>query len=231
MFDVLPESGTHRAIRHTWLTTSIAAHALLVVVAVMATRGALEATRTTVQDEPMPLFVPEPAPEVGKTVPDIVVEPPGWRFHTLPIPGDIPPAIPPIDFDRRPFDPGDFAGIGHESEIADGSVDDTGGDSNAIYEATTGIVGFEPAVLLAQPQPEYPATLRSAGLAGVVLLEFVIDTIGKVEAGSIRVIEGSHPAFEAAARRAVLGARFRPARVGQHPVRQLSQQRIRFVAR
>jgi hypothetical protein len=35
--------------------------------------------------------------------------------------------------------------------------------------ATAGLEEFVPAVLLAEPEPKYPATLLSAGLDGVVL--------------------------------------------------------------
>jgi hypothetical protein len=63
-----------------------------------------------------------------------------------------------------------------------------------------------------------------------VLVEFVIDTTGRVEAGSIRTIESSHLLFEEAARSAALGARLRAARLSGRPVRQITRQRIRFVA-
>jgi outer membrane biosynthesis protein TonB len=58
----------------------------------------------------------------------------------------------------------------------------------------------------------------------------VVDTTGKVEAGSVRILESSHQAFEDAARGTVLGAAFRPARLNSRPVRQLTRQAIRFVA-
>jgi TonB family protein len=232
MFDVLPASASHHDIRPRWVTASMVAHALALALALMATRGALEATKVRARDETMLLFVPrslDPVP--AAPVPDIVVpEPPPEGFQTIPTPAEISSTIPPIDLDQRPLDPRDFAGIGREGGVAGGDSSGVVADPDAIYQATTRLEGFEPAILLAQPTPKYPAALLSAGLAGVVLVEFVIDTAGRVEAGSIRMIESSHRAFEDAAREAVLGASFEPARLGRQRVRQITQQRVRFVS-
>jgi TonB family protein len=233
MFDVLPASGNQNTGRPKWVTTSIMVHALVVILAVAATRGALEATRVAKPDEPLllvfprlssPATEPRPAP-----APEVLAEPRPEDFETLPTPSEMPPAIPPIDFTRR-FDPRDLIWAGPQKRAGDDVVG-TGelAGPGAIYEATSALAGFEPAVLLAQATPEYPATLLSAGLAGVVLVEFVIDTTGRVEAGSIRRIESSHRLFEEAARSAVLDAKFRPARLSGRPVRQITRQRIRFV--
>ena len=67
------------------------------------------------------------------------------------------------------------------------------------------------------------------GVEGWVRLEFVIDTTGRVEAASIRILRSSHDAFETEARAALAGAVFRPARFSGRPVRQLTRQSIRFV--
>jgi TonB family protein len=103
-------------------------------------------------------------------------------------------------------------------------------DLSAIYEATTRDDRFEQAIVVSQPVPRYPTALAAAGIEGKVAAEFVIDTVGKVESGSIRVLQSSHQAFEAAAREAIAAAIFRPARLSNHPVRQLTRQSIRFVA-
>jgi hypothetical protein len=61
-------------------------------------------------------------------------------------------------------------------------------------------------------------------------MEFVIDTVGKVEVGTVKVLESSHKTFEAAAVSATAGFRFKPARINGHAVRQLTRQSVRFVA-
>ena len=239
MFDVLPASGPHLGVRPTSITTSIISHALVILLAVMATKGALGAPRMALPPEAMLLYVPKleppPPPVAPKTEPApklVIVEPPPKGFQTIAAPSEIPTAIPPVDLNQRPLDPRDFSGIGVEGGVADGVVGGTGvvARPDAIYEATTVLEGFAPAVLLAQPSPKYPAVLHSAGLSGTVMVEFVIDTIGKVERVSIRVVESTHRGFDDAARAAVLGATFQPAQLGPHPVRQLTRQRVRFVA-
>ena len=238
MFDVLLASGAHLDLRPKWVTTSMLTHALIIALAVMATKGALEAPRI-VPEETMLLFVPKPEPppppEQPKVQPApavVVAEPPPKGFQTVVAPIDIPNVIPPVDASQKPLDPRDFTGIGVEGGVAAGVVGGTGvvARADAVYEASTTLEGFDPAVVLSQPAPKYPAPLESAGVTGVVMTQFVIDTAGQVEAGSVRILESSHKAFEDAARVAVLGARFRPAHLGRTPVRQLTQQRVRFVA-
>lgn len=77
----------------------------------------------------------------------------------------------------------------------------------------------EPPVLLAHPAPRYPDVLRQAGVEGRTLVEVVIDTAGRAERGSIRVVSSTHALFAPAASALVLGSRYRPGRVAGRPVR------------
>ncbi|HEX6434836.1 MAG TPA: energy transducer TonB, partial [Gemmatimonadales bacterium] len=161
----------------------------------------------------------------------VVADPPRQGFQTIEALQEIPTIIPAVDPNERPFDPRDFTGRGVEGGLASGIVGGTGPVEVAkIYEATTDLPGFEPAVVLSQPIPEYPAILASAGLDGRATVQFVIDTAGRVEASSFQVVESSHPAFEEAACKAITASIFRPARVSRVAVRQLSRQSVRFVA-
>lgn len=82
--------------------------------------------------------------------------------------------------------------------------------------------------MLSQPAPAYPPILRAAGIAGRVVVEFVVDTTGMVEPMSLRVVEASNRGFERSAREAALGARFTPARAQGRRVRQLVRQGVSF---
>jgi TonB family protein len=242
MFEVLVASGAHASLKPQWLTTSVVTHGLVIALALVATRAALDAPRMTSPDEVMLLFVPKapepPPPAVTKPQKSAPVvslgEPPPQGFQTVAAPSDIPNVIPPVDLSQRPLDPRDFTGRGVEGGVADGVVGGTGlvapNAIDAIYVATTDIAGFEAAVVLSQPMPQYPAALASVGVEGRVTVEFVIDTTGKVEPASIRVIESTHPAFESTARKAIRGSIFRPAHLSTVPVRQLTRQSVRFVA-
>jgi TonB family protein len=239
MLDVLVASGAHLDLRPRLLTTSVLTHAVLIGLALALTQSALSHPRV-IPDSPMLLYLPQPdppapAPEVKHHVaPSVTVaEPPPKGFQTVATLSDIPDVIPPVDLTQRPLDPRDFTGRGVEGGIATGVVGGTGKvDSDAgvdaIYEAAFSDSRFEQAVLVSQPAPRYPKQLDVAGIEGRVALEFVIDTSGKVEPASVKVLESTHVAFEAAAREAVAEAVFHPARLGNHPVRQLTRQAIRF---
>ncbi len=244
MFDVLIASAAHREVRAGTVTTSMITHALLIMLAVSATRAALENPRVLTADPAILLFVPKPPPPPEPeakpeppAVTPLVAEPPPKGFQTVMAPRDIPNVIPPVDLTQRPLDPRDFTGRGVEGGLASGVIGGTGtvnpdgaSDLSAIYEASTRDDRFEQAVVVFQPVPRYPVALAAARIEGKVAVEFVIDTAGKVEVGSIRVLESTHQAFETSAREAMTGATFRPARLSNHAVRQLTRQSIRFVA-
>jgi TonB family protein len=77
-------------------------------------------------------------------------------------------------------------------------------------------------------KPRYPEQLRAADLNGEVVVEYVIDSNGRVLANSIRTIRSDHPAFTRSVREALLTARFRPGRRAGRSVAVLVRQRIRF---
>jgi len=76
--------------------------------------------------------------------------------------------------------------------------------------------------------PRYPGLLQSAGVDGHVRAQFVVDTLGRVEQGSFRVLETTHDLFTAAVREALVRARFSPAEAGGRKVRQLVEQTFSF---
>jgi protein TonB len=245
MFDALVLSGAHLQLKPRWIGTSLATHALAGALAVMATQAALESPSVAMPDTPVMLFVPKappppppPPPEVRPEPAAVLAEPPPKGFQTVAALRDIPEAIPPVDLKQRALDPRDFTGRGVEGGVATGVVGGTGkadgwsGEPGpeAIYEATTSDERFTPAVVVVQPPPRYPAPLQTLGLEGRVVVEFVIDTTGHVEPGSVRALESTHPAFEKAAHESIRKSRFEPARLSGHAVRQLTRQSVRFVA-
>jgi TonB family protein len=103
-----------------------------------------------------------------------------------------------------------------------------GGQPTAAGEGTwpTAVVE-EPPVLLAGRAPSYPDALRAAGIAGRVMVQAVIDTLGRAEPG-LTVVESAHTGFEAAALEYVRRAVFRAARVQGRPVRVLIRLPVDF---
>ncbi|HWZ60577.1 MAG TPA: TonB family protein [Gemmatimonadaceae bacterium] len=77
--------------------------------------------------------------------------------------------------------------------------------------------------------PEYPETLRRERVQGAVLMEFVVDTMGRAEPGSLAILKSTNRLFALAVREAILGASFHPATIANHPVKQLVQQPFVFL--
>jgi TonB family protein len=74
----------------------------------------------------------------------------------------------------------------------------------------------------------YPELLRQAGMGGRVTVQAVIDTTGRVEPTSVRILQSSNPGFEQAARSYVLKALWRPGRSHGRAVRVLVNIPIEF---
>ena len=82
----------------------------------------------------------------------------------------------------------------------------------------------------APAQPVYPESLHKAGVEGVVVAEFVVDTSGQVEPETIGIVSTAHQLFSDAVRRALPAARFSPAVRAGRRVQQVVQLPFRFVA-
>jgi len=76
--------------------------------------------------------------------------------------------------------------------------------------------------------PTYPILMRDARIEGRVLLQFVVDTLGRIEPASVVAIQSTHSQFEAAARRALATCRYRPGRAGSRAVRVKVQMPFNF---
>jgi TonB family protein len=98
----------------------------------------------------------------------------------------------------------------------------------ATAELLTAASVDDPVGVIEQPAPRYPPALERAGIAGRVELEYVVDTTGRAEPGSLRTVVSTHPAFEAAAHATVLASRYKPARLRGSVVRQLVRQTLKF---
>jgi TonB family protein len=76
--------------------------------------------------------------------------------------------------------------------------------------------------------PVYPPELSARGTEGKVEASYVVDTMGRVDTTTIRVMQSDHPRFTESVRTALAETRFRPAKRAGKAVRQLVQQRFRF---
>jgi protein TonB len=76
--------------------------------------------------------------------------------------------------------------------------------------------------------PAYPDSLRQEGTEGYVEAEFVVDTTGRVDLETVRILTSTHWEFANSVRDALPGMLFRPAWRGIRKVRQLVGQRFAF---
>jgi TonB family protein len=73
--------------------------------------------------------------------------------------------------------------------------------------------------ILSGPIPHYPEGAREAHITGRVLMIGVVDTTGRVERGSIKVLTTAHETLSRSAVSYFEGAKFEPARIGGQAVR------------
>jgi protein TonB len=208
---------------------SVLVHGAIIFGAVRATQGVAETMKNRPIDTTMVFLKPPPPPPPppDQPPPDVIVaaNPPPKGFQTVVAPTDIPKDIPPIDLNEKPFDPKDFTGKGVEGGIAAGVVGGTGPVTGEVFlEAQLD----DPVQPISIPTPRYPPVLQSAGIAGSVDLQYVVDTTGHAEPNSFKVMKTTHPAFVDPAEEAIRKGVFKPAKFKGVPVRQLVQQRISF---
>ena len=80
-----------------------------------------------------------------------------------------------------------------------------------------------PAVLTSRLTVKYPDDLRSRYVSGCVVVQFVVDTTGRADMSTFRVLEASHPEFAQAVREGLPGLRYRPGELGKRKVRQVME--------
>lgn len=76
--------------------------------------------------------------------------------------------------------------------------------------------------------PIFPSSMLAQRQSGFVRAEWVVDEHGVADTTTLRILESTHPEFTKAVRDALPYMRFRPARIGARPVRQLVQQPFQF---
>jgi protein TonB len=78
-------------------------------------------------------------------------------------------------------------------------------------------------------RPRYPEVLRNAGLSGRVLLQFIVDTTGRIDIGSAKTLQTTHDLFTRAVLAVLPDMRFLPTEVNGKRVRALAQMPFEFV--
>jgi TonB family protein len=70
---------------------------------------------------------------------------------------------------------------------------------------------------------KYPNQLRAAGIGGVVIAKFVVDTNGRADMKTVEIVKSDHDLFANSVRQSLVVMRFVPAEAGGRRVKQLMQ--------
>ncbi|MFN2571295.1 MAG: energy transducer TonB [Gemmatimonadales bacterium] len=198
---------------------SLVGHSVIVLAAVVATLTAGQKKEENTLDTAM-VFLNQDEQKKPEEAPPIVDVPQLKGFQTVVAPTDIPTNIPPINLQEH-FDPKDYTGTGVEGGVGTGIVP----SSDQVFMES--VVEERPEVL-SGPALNYPDLLRQAGVQGRVLVQAIIDTTGRAEPPSVKIIQSPNPGFDQSAKQYVLRALFRPARVHGRAVRVLVNLPIDF---
>jgi len=228
MFGELLESRAKPVRNRAGTTASIVGHAVAIALAVAATRAPLIARDPEARFAPLPtLELPSTArsaeQQSRRSVDSPVTEAP------VPTMIDLPPiALPGIP----------HAELFPPIATATAWRSDSGGSSGGITTGLAGNAGDEipfaagvdtPALALAgNPSPRYPDILRRANVRGTVVVQVVIDTSGRADMTTLRLMSSDHPLLTDAVLAVLPRARFLPAETGGRKVRMWALQSFVF---
>lgn len=235
MFNNLLESKAKKQKRLGGSVASVIFHAAVLAALVVVTANA-GLKEEKVKEEKLDFVEvkkeepkPEPEPEKPPPPPDVVVQqPPPKGFQVLQAPIEIPDVIPEIDLSKKVTDEADFSGKGVQGGIAKGVEGAKGpvpqGDQPYFDFQVEKPVAMQPGTA----GPAYPDMLRSAGIEGTVLAQFVVDTTGRADMATFKALKSDNDLFTTAVKNALQRMKFLPAEVGGKKVKQLVQQPFQF---
>jgi periplasmic protein TonB len=233
MFNNLIESKPRKQRTTGGLIFSGVIHAVVITAAVYGTLQAkeqlekpkaekVEFVKVEKKEEPPPPKEQPPPP------PDVVAAPPPPKgFQVLTAPIKVPDVLPDIDLSKKVTDEADFTGKGVAGGRANGVV---GGTAPVNTDQPYFEFQVEKQVTTApgSPQPRYPDMLKSANVEGEVLAQFVVDTTGRADMSTFKVLKSSHELFTQSVRNVLPNMRFYAAEIGGRKVKQMVQQPFTF---
>jgi len=226
MFQTLLESKPKKQRTTGGMVMSVVLHTIMISLAVWATLNAgqkdakakvedVQFVENKPKEEVKPKDEPPPPEKIASVTP-----PKGFQVLVAPV--EIPDVIPDVDLTKKATDEADFSGKGVAGGTGKGVGSGPPVDSNQPFFEFQVEKPVVPAPN--SPSPRYPDILRSAGVEGEVMAQFVVDTTGRVEMSTFKVLRTSHDLFAAAVRQALPNMRFIAAEVGGRKVKQLVQQ-------
>ena len=225
MFNNLLESKAKKQKSTAGYIVSMVMHVVLIFLAVKATLNA--GTKKEKVEEKISyaeVKKDEPPPPKEKP-PEVQVAPPPKGFQTLTAPVNIPDVLPDIDLSKKVTNEADFTGKGVQGGREKGVITAAPSENTVYFEYQV-----EKPVMTApgSPPPRYPDILKSAGVEGEVVVAFQVDTTGRADMSTLKILKSTHELFAAAVRNAMPSMRFLPAEIGGKKVKQQVQQPFVF---
>ena len=231
MLNVLLESRAPRTRRAGGTLASTLVHAAIVSGAIALTVPGPVTATVAPTEVPIPVYTPPPsAPESHDRPRTARTDPRPPRAPVLPPLDRVPTAITPID-------PGQVVTVSITDDFgrgfgASGPGDvgiDVGGPATGPVDQR--YVDRAPRLLPGSPEPHFPEALRARNQTGRVVVQFIVDTLGRAEQRDVKIVEASDPAFADAVRSVLPRYRFTPGEAGGRKVRTMVQLPFDFALR
>jgi TonB family protein len=200
---------------------SFAAHAVVILAGVVATRHAPERVREQVAEMMAKFSVPEDRQAAQAPREERIT----WT--TL---GVAPGTGPLVDLPTGQSDAGRPAEL--DLGIPTGADEITVGRLPQLYgpDSVYSIIEVDSTVQRDpfSAAPVYPPNLLERGVQGSAIVRYVVDTTGRADMRTFQAIRSTHAEFTTSVREALPLMRFTPAKIGASVVRQLVEQEFYF---
>jgi len=223
MLNVLLESNATRQRQFGGTVASAMVHGGLIIAAVALTVP-VAAHEERIREEPITYVAPRPSEPVAS-------QPAQTTRASQPTEAPIPtPTLPfpdskaPVITDVTPsVTPTGATEIGPGLPVSGLPGSPIGASVTPAGIVDEHLVDRAPRMLGRAEPPVFPSALRASGRSGRVVVQFVIDTLGRAEMAEFRPIESSDPLFVESVRAALPRYRFSPGEAGGRKVRTLVQ--------
>lgn len=231
MFTTLLESKPKRDRSPGGVIASVILHAGLIGLAVVVTlnaglRSEKEHRQEDVKFVEVKKEAPKPEPPKPPPPQTVVQPPPPKGFQVVTPPLNIPTKIPDVDLSKAVTNEADFSGKGVEGGVARGVV---GGKAQPTDQPYFAFQVEKPVLAMENgPKPTYPSMLQSAGVEGEVLVQFVVDTTGRADMSTLKILKSTNDLFTESVKNVLPRMRFYAAETGGRKVKQVVQMPFNF---
>lgn len=217
MLDVLLESKAPHTRRIGGTLASTLLHGSIITAAVLLT---VQPPHVTIKDEPPPdiIFRTNPVPAAPVQRQATPREPvAGSPVPSMPLPPIDPVTTTVQTVEVAPIQQGPMP-IGPAIPPGGPAVGPTsvGGPEGGVFDAS--LVEKAPRVLRSE-QPRFPDALRARGQNGRIVVQFVVDTLGRAEMSEFKVVDATDEQLVDAVRAVLPRFRFTPGEAAGHKVR------------